>query len=312
MEWDHPMDVPAMTTLVPDKLDQLIQEAMEEWQIPGLSLAVVRDGEPDHLKAFGLRDVEAGLPTTTDTQFILCSITKSFTALGLAMLVDDGRLDWTKPVRDYLPDFRLHDPIATDRVTVLDLLCHRSGLPRHDWIWMPGDISRQEMFAALRHIEPSQDIRSDFQYCNLGYVVAGMVAERICGQSWEDFTHDRIMKPLGMIHTGFSHQDLKRSPDSARPYVLEDLEKPGSYVRRCGRSKTLPPAASTPPPRTWRDTCGSISPTAASTEPGWFRRRAYANCKPRASTPASPNSRRSARPTMVWAWRHTIIAASVS
>jgi CubicO group peptidase (beta-lactamase class C family) len=232
MEWNHPMHIPAMTALVPDKLDQLIQEAMEEWQIPGLSLAVVRDGEPDHLKAFGLRDVEAGLPTTTDTQFILCSITKSFTALGLAMLVDDGLLDWTRPVRDYLPDFRLHDAIATDRVTVQDLLCHRSGLPRHDWLWMPGDISRQEMFAALRYIEPSKDIRSDFQYCNLGYVAAGMVTERISGQSWEDFTHDRIMKPLGMIHTGFSHQDLERAPDSARPYVLEDLEKPGSYVRR--------------------------------------------------------------------------------
>lgn len=232
MEWNHPMDIPAMTALVPDKLDQLIQEAMEEWQIPGLSLAVVRDGEPDHLKAFGLRDVEAGLPTTTDTQFILCSITKSFTALGLAMLVDDGLLDWTRPVRDYLPDFRLHDAIATDRVTVQDLLCHRSGLPRHDWLWMPGDISRQEMFAALRYIEPSKDIRSDFQYCNLGYVAAGMVTERISGQSWEDFTHDRIMKPLGMIHTGFSHQDLERARDSARPYVLEDLEKPGSYVRR--------------------------------------------------------------------------------
>src|SRR5437016_10332078 len=84
-------DMPAMTTLVPDRLDELIQEAMEEWQIPGLALAVVREGEPDYLRAFGLRDVEAGLPATPDTQFILCSITKSFTALGLAMLVDDGR-----------------------------------------------------------------------------------------------------------------------------------------------------------------------------------------------------------------------------
>jgi CubicO group peptidase (beta-lactamase class C family) len=226
------MDIATKTALVPDQLDELIQEAMEEWQIPGLSLAVVRDGEPDHLKAFGLRDVEAGLPTTPDTQFILCSITKSFTALGLAMLVDDGRLDWTKPVREYLPDFRLYDAVATDRVTVLDLLCHRTGLPRHDWIWMPADISRGEMFVALRHIEPSKDIRSEFQYCNLGYVVAGMVAERISGQSWEDFTRDRIMKPLGMIHTGFSHEDLERAPDSARPYVLEDLDQPGTFVRR--------------------------------------------------------------------------------
>ena len=221
-----------MTILVPNQLDELIQEAMEEWQVPGLALAVVREGESDRLKAFGWRDLEAGLPMTPDTQFILCSITKSFTALGLALLVDDGRLDWTKPVREYLPDFRLHNDVATDRVTVLDLLCHCSGLPRHDWVWMPADISRQEMFAALRHIEPSKDIRSEFQYCNLGYVVAGMVAERISGQSWEDFTKDRIFKPLGMIHTGFSHQDLVSAPDSARPYVLEDLDKPGSFVRR--------------------------------------------------------------------------------
>jgi CubicO group peptidase (beta-lactamase class C family) len=221
-----------MTTLVPNQLDELIQEAMGEWQVPGLALAVVRDGEENHLQAFGWRDLEAGLPTTPDTQFILCSITKSFTALGLAMLVDDGRLDWTRPVREYLPDFRLHDAIATDRVTVQDLLCHRTGLPRHDWVWMPGDISREEMLAALRHLEPSKDIRSHFQYCNLGYVAAGMVAERISGQPWEDFTRERIMKPLGMIHTGFSHQDLESAPDSARPYVLEDLDKPGSFVRR--------------------------------------------------------------------------------
>jgi CubicO group peptidase (beta-lactamase class C family) len=226
------MEISPVTNLAPDRFEDLVHEAMEEWQVPGVSLAVVRDGEPECLKAFGLRDAEAGLPVTPDTQFNLCSITKSFTALGLAMLVDDGRLDWTKPVRDYLPDFRLHDAVATDRITVQDLLCHRTGLPRHDWIWMPGDISRDGMFATLRHLEPSKDIRSDFQYCNLGYLAAGMVAERISGQSWEDFTRERIMKPLGMIHTGFSHEDLERAPDAARPYVLEDRDQPGVFTRR--------------------------------------------------------------------------------
>jgi len=127
-----------------DDLDLLIGEAMEEWQIPGLALAVVADGEPACLKVYGQRDVEAGLPVTVDTQFLLCSITKSFTAMGLGMLVDERRLDWTKPVREYIPEFRLQDPIATDRVTVQDLLCHHSGLPRHDWVWMPGDQSREE------------------------------------------------------------------------------------------------------------------------------------------------------------------------
>jgi CubicO group peptidase (beta-lactamase class C family) len=215
-------------------LDPLIHEAMEEWQVPGLALGVVRDGEPTFLKAYGQRDVEAGLPVTVDTQFVLCSITKSFTAAGLGMLVDQRRLDWTKPVREYIPEFRLHDPIATDRVTVQDLLSHHSGLPRHDWVWMPADQSREEMLAVLRYLEPSRDIRANFQYSNLGYMVAGMVAERVTGQSWEDFTRARIMSPLGMTHVGFSSEDLERAEDSARPYVMAD-DEPGVFVRRRSR-----------------------------------------------------------------------------
>ena len=131
---------------VPD-LDALIAEAMDEWKIPGLAIAVVQNGEVALLKAYGLRDVEAGLTVTTDTHFMICSITKSFTSSGLAVLVDERRLDWEKPVRDYIPEFRLYDAVATDRITVRDLLCHHSGLPRHDWIHMPCDLSPQQMLA---------------------------------------------------------------------------------------------------------------------------------------------------------------------
>ncbi len=220
-----------MASAALEDLDSVVNAAMEEWQVPGLALAIVVDGEPAVLKVYGQREIEADLPVTVNTQFTICSITKSFTAAGLGMLVDEGRLDWTKPVREYLPEFRLHDAIATDRVTVQDLLCHHSGLPRHDWVWMPGDQSREEMLAALRHLEPSRDIRASFQYSNLGYMVAGMVAERITGQSWEDFTRARIMTPLGMNHVGFSSEELERAEDGARPYVMED-DEPGVFVRR--------------------------------------------------------------------------------
>src|SRR5260370_1242190 len=120
-------------------LELLIREAMDEWKIPGLAVAVVQNGEVALVRAYGLRDVEAGLKVTTDTQFLIGSVTKSFTSTGLALLMDERRVDWKKPVRDYIPEFRLHDAVATDRITVRDLLCHHSGLPRHDWIWMPGD-----------------------------------------------------------------------------------------------------------------------------------------------------------------------------
>lgn len=206
-------------------LEPLIREAMAVWQIPGLAIAVVHRDEPILVQAFGKRDVEADLPVTTDTQFLLCSVTKSFTATGLAMLADERLLDWRKPVREYLPEFRLHDPVATDRITVTDLLCHHSGLPRHDWAWMPGDLSQEQMLAAMQYLEPSRDIRQNYQYQNLGYMAAGMIAERISGESWADFTCARILSPLGMRHIGFSTEELEQTADSARPYVMQDDER---------------------------------------------------------------------------------------
>src|SRR6187397_907996 len=102
------------------ELDRLAVDSMADWKVPGAAIAVVQDGKVALAKACGQRDVEANLPVTAATQFAIGSITKSFTATGVALLHDEGRLDWTKPVRDYLPEFRLRDPVATDRVTICD------------------------------------------------------------------------------------------------------------------------------------------------------------------------------------------------
>src|SRR5262249_34156252 len=155
---------------------------------------------------------------TTDTQFLTGSVTKPFTATGLALLVDERRLDWKKPVPEYIPEFRLHDAVATDRVTVRDLLCHHSGLPRHDWIWLPGNLSPAQMLAAMRYLEPSDDIRSTHRYLNLGYLVASLVAERITGQSWSEFTRARLTDKLHMNVT-FTAEDL--AADAAVPYSMD-------------------------------------------------------------------------------------------
>ncbi len=203
-----------------DRLDALVVEAMSEWKVPGLAVVVVQNGETVLRKGYGDRDVESGLPVTEDTHFMICSITKTFTSTGLALLVDERLLDWDKPVREYLPQFRLHDPVAMERITVRDLLCHRSGLPRHDWVWMPGDLSREEMFAAMRHLEPSKDIRTSFQYQNLGYLAAGMVAERISGLSWEEFIRNRLSNKLGM-HLTFSLEELAARSNAAVPYFVD-------------------------------------------------------------------------------------------
>jgi CubicO group peptidase (beta-lactamase class C family) len=209
-----------IAAFIPD-LDTLVADTMAEWKIPGLAIAVVQNGEVALLKAYGQRDVEANLPVTTDTQFLIGSITKTFTATALAMLVDEGRLDWTQPVRDYLPEFRLQDAVATDRVTVRDLLCHHSGLPRHDWVWIPADLSREQMLAAMRHLEPSCDFRDIYQYNNLGYNVAGLVTERISGLGWEDFIRTRLTDRLRM-RVSFTAEDLASAKDAATPYSMHD------------------------------------------------------------------------------------------
>ena len=179
-----------LAALAPE-LDALAAEAMAEWKVPAVTLAVVQNGETTLLKAWGQCDVEAALPATPETQFLICSITKSFTSTGVALLPNEGRLDWTKPVRDYIPEFRLHDAVATERIAVRDLLCHQSGLPRHDWVHFPGDRSPAEMLGLMRHLELSRDIRAAWQYNNLCYNVAGLLIEPISGQRMKtSFTCD--------------------------------------------------------------------------------------------------------------------------
>jgi CubicO group peptidase (beta-lactamase class C family) len=208
----------SFTIFIPE-LERLITEVMEEWKVPGLAVAVVQNGEVAFVRPYGLCNVEAGLKVTTDTQFQLMSVSKSFTATGLALLVDERRMDWKKPVREYIPEFRLHDAIASDRVTVRDLLCHHSGLPRHDWIWLPGDLLATQMLAAMRYLEPSDDIRSTFQYSNLGYLVASMVAERVSGQSWGEFT--RALTDKLHMDVTFTVEELAAAADAAVPYAME-------------------------------------------------------------------------------------------
>jgi CubicO group peptidase (beta-lactamase class C family) len=208
------------------ELDRLAADAMADWKVPGAALAVVQDGKVALAKAYGQRDVEANLPVTTATQFLICSITKSFTATGVALLHNEGRLDWTRPVRDYMPEFRLHDAVATERVTVRDLLCHQSGLPRHDWVHVPGDRTPAEMLGVMRHLELSRDIRAAWQYNNLCYNVAGLLIERLSGQSYEAFTRARLTDRLGM-RISFTLEDLEASADAARAYMMhEDTRLP--------------------------------------------------------------------------------------
>ena len=183
-----------------------------------MGIAVVQDGKVVLVKGYGYRDLEKKLPVTPKTLFAVGSITKSFTVTLLGMLVDEGKLDWDKPVHDYLPDFRLFDPVASDHITTRDLVTHRSGLPRHDQLWYTSTFTRAEMVKRLRYLEPSKDFRSTYQYNNLMFMTAGYLAGQLLGTTWEEAVRRRVLGPLGMRDTNLSVVESQKRSDFAQPY----------------------------------------------------------------------------------------------
>jgi CubicO group peptidase (beta-lactamase class C family) len=206
-----------------ESVEPFVVEQLAAWEVPGCAVAAVRGGRVELVGGWGLRDREAGLPVTQDTLFAIGSVTKAFTATTVAALVDEELLEWDRPLRDYVPGVRLHDPFASDRLTIVDLLSHRSGLPRHDlaWVGQPAR-SRAEIVRCLRYLPLNKDLRQEFQYCNLGYLVAGHVVEALSGVPWEDFVRGRLLEPLGMRRTNLTVDEMLADDDHAAAYTRRD------------------------------------------------------------------------------------------
>src|SRR5436190_1557141 len=202
-------------------LDDLARQAMKEWKVPGVALAVVQDGKVIYAKGFGYRDLENKLPVTAATLFPIGSITKSFTALTFAILKNEGKVDWDKPVRSYLPEFQMYDPVASEQATPRDLFSHRTGLPRHDIVWYSSDFSRADMVSRLRYLKPNKDFRSAYQYNNLTIMTMGYLEGKMTGLGWEGTIHEKIFSPLGMTHSDLSVEDIEKTDNHALPYELK-------------------------------------------------------------------------------------------
>lgn len=200
-------------------LETFVTEQLETWGVPGCAVAVLREGEVVLKAGFGTRELGKDSPVTPRTMFPIGSTTKSFTSALVGSLVDEGVLAWETPLRDLIPGFKMHDPVATERLTVVDLLSHRSGLPRHEFVWLGHpERSRADIAARLRHLASSKDIREAFQYSNLGYVTVGHLVEVLTRASWEDLTASRLLKPLGMERSNFSASEVQRSDDFSFPH----------------------------------------------------------------------------------------------
>ena len=191
---------PATAPTLPRGWDAYVTQAMQEFHVPGLALAVVKDGQVIYSKGYGVRRMGDPTPVDPHTLFQIASNTKAFTDAMLAQLVDSGRLSWDDPVTKYLPWFSLSDPWVTREFTIRDLVTHRSGLGlgAGDLVWWHSDYTAEEVVRHLRAARPVTSFRSGYAYDNVLYIAAGLVIESVTGKSWSQNVQERIFTPLGM------------------------------------------------------------------------------------------------------------------
>jgi CubicO group peptidase (beta-lactamase class C family) len=205
-------------------IDTTFNRVLKEWKAVGFAVAVVEKDKVVWSKGYGYRDLEKKLPVTPNTQFAIGSCTKAFTATLIGLLNQDGKVVYDKPVRNYLPDLWFYNDELNDNVTLRDMMCHRTGLPRHDYSWyfFTTD-SRDSLMKRIRYMEPSVGLREKWQYNNFMFFLQGMVAEKLTGQSWEDNVRSRIFEPLGMTNTNFSVTEMAKNPEGSLGYeTVED------------------------------------------------------------------------------------------
>ena len=206
-------------------LRHLADSLRQQRLTPGLGFGIVMDGKVILADGFGYRNLEQKQPVTANTQFAIGSSSKAFTAAVLAILADRGQLEWDKPVVQYMPDFKLYDDFATREMTAVDLVCHRSGLPRHDLMWYGSPFSRKEIYDRLRYLPPNKSLRTTWQYNNLMFMTAGYLAGRLSGSSWEEMVKTNIFQPLSMNTSNFSVKDMASSKDAATGYRTKDKKE---------------------------------------------------------------------------------------
>jgi CubicO group peptidase (beta-lactamase class C family) len=198
-------------------IDSLVERTLKTFDVPGIAVAIIKDGKVIHSKGYGVRSLNTGLPVDENTLFGIASNSKAFTTAALGILVDEGKLKWDDKVRQYIPEFRMYDPYVTEEFTVRDLLTHRSGLGlgAGDLMFFPdsSDFTLKDILYNLQFLKPVSSFRSKYDYDNNMYIVAGEVIARVSGLSWDEFIKTRILQPLGMTHTAPSFDQLPDKSD---------------------------------------------------------------------------------------------------
>jgi CubicO group peptidase (beta-lactamase class C family) len=212
--------------LTPAEIDSITELTMKVFNVPGIAVAVVKDGKVVHAKGYGVQSLKTGKKTDENTLFGIASNSKAFTSAALGILADEGKLKWDSKVRDFIPEFKLYSPYVTEEFTIRDLLTHRSGLGLGAgdlMIWPDStDFTKQDIIHNLQYLKAVSGFRTRYDYDNNLYIIAGEVIARASGMSWEDFIEKRIMQPLNMTYSAASPGRIKNKSLAIDPHAPVD------------------------------------------------------------------------------------------
>lgn len=211
------------------KLDAYYAKALKDWDVPGMSIAIVKDGKIVFSKGYGVK--EQGKPDAPDenTLYAIASNTKAFTAAIIAQLVEEGKLGWNDKVKKYLPYFELYDPYVSAETTIRDLLCHRVGLGTFsgDLIWYRSTLDAEGIIRKVKFLPKAYDFRAGYGYANVMYITAGEIIRTVTGKSWSQNVQERFFAPLGMTRSITTTKNIEKKDNTATPHALIDgVHKP--------------------------------------------------------------------------------------
>jgi len=201
-----------------DEIDRFLINSHKQFNVPGISISIVKDNRIIFSKGYGVRSLSKGIAVDENSIYAIGSTTKAFTSAALGQLVDAGKISWDDRVIDHIPEFEMHDAAITRMFTIRDLLTHRSGLPRGDLLWFASDFSRQDILDRIRHLEPTYGFRAGFGYQNIMYLTAGEIIPRVTGKSWDTFVKDQLLKPLKMNRSSTMISGIKKIRNVSTPH----------------------------------------------------------------------------------------------
>lgn len=207
-------------SFITDSLDNYVQRGMQQWQIPGLSIAIVKDGKVVLMKGYGVRESGKEEKVDENTLFIIASNSKLFTGTSIAKLDHEKKLSLNDKVTKYIPWFRLYDSNATNMANVQDMLCHRLGTKtfQGDFTFWDSNLAKDTIVWKMRYLKPVGEFRQDYGYCNSAFLVAGQILEKVTGQTWENYVQENILNPLGMTNTYMNTAGLANRSNVAFPH----------------------------------------------------------------------------------------------